>query len=735
MSPEDQQAQDEAQAARDYDNIARLDALAQSLFTYRKEAIEARALSGIEDEWREAQDAYEGYDDANRPERDMKRAAWQSRPVGQMPINKIGTRSTVFLNITRPYVDASAGRVADMLFPTDDRPWGLKSEPIPELSDARDSQAPVTLPNGQQSTEGQLVQSILDIADKKAKRAETRIDDWLTECQWHAENRKVILSAARIGTGVLKGPSPYKKRKVRIDASSGQAQMTVEEKINPRSNDVNVWNLFPDPACGDNIHNGSWIWERDDITQKGLVALKGLPGYLESQIDLVIQEGPQLPTAETRDFAPRNVLGTRQPFDIWYFTGTIDRDEMEAAGCDCTNMAGESIEAVVTMVNNRVIRASLNPLDSGDFPYDVLCWQAREGYWAGFGVGQQISVAQRGINAATRNMMDNAGISAGPQIITVRNVVQPVDGKWELVPRKFWTANEDADIRDVEKAFIVINIPTMQVELMNIIQFYLKMAEDVTGLPMLLQGQQGKAPDTVGGMTMLQNNASGVLRRLARLFDDNITEPHVGRYYDWLMQYGEDPEEKGAFSIDARASSVLVERDIQNQAVLQLLGASTNPAYGMDPRKVAKEAIAAQKLDPKRFQYSDDEWKNIQANMAQQPSDPRIVVAQMKGEMEKANQQWEERLKQIELSFEAGQNERERALKHGIAELQAEVDMAIANGDQTISVQSIRGKLADTTIKVRAQERISDKSNVVKQITKPPTEPKGRAPAGQAYQA
>ena len=41
-----------------------------------------------------------------------------------------------------------------------------------------------------------------------AKKAETRIWDWLTESQWHAEVRKLIDEAAKIGTSVLKGPVP-----------------------------------------------------------------------------------------------------------------------------------------------------------------------------------------------------------------------------------------------------------------------------------------------------------------------------------------------------------------------------------------------------------------------------------------------------------------------------------------------------------------------------------------------
>jgi hypothetical protein len=424
-----------------------------------------------------------------------------------------------------------------------------------------------------------------------------------------------------------------------------------------------------------------------------------------------------MPTSETAAFTRYDATSSkRRPFDIWYYTGILTREDLEAAGCDCEGMEQEQIPAVVTMVNNRVIKAALNPLDSGEFPYDVICWQMREGFWAGIGVGQHISVAQEGVNAATRNMMDNAGISSGVQIVALRGVIEPADGKWEITNNKIWYAKADADIVDVEKAFISIEIPSLQVELMNIIQFYLKMAEDITGMPAMLQGQLGKAPDTVGGMTMLQNNASAVLRRLARLFDDNIIEPHIGRYYDWLMQHGDDPEEKGDFTIDARASTVLVERDIQNQFVLQFYPIAKDPGARIDMNKYTQEILKSQKLDPKRFQYDDEEWKRVQEAMQKQPQDPRIAVAQIKTE------------------FDAQENAKDRKHEAAIKLLEAELNMAEQEGRKQIDTSKIRAALADTMIKVKAQERISDKTNVVKQLSKPPTEPRGKAPRGQAYQ-
>ncbi len=63
----------------------------------------------------------------------------------------------------------------------------------------------------------------------------------------------------------------------------------------------------------------------------------------------------------------------------------------------------------------------MSPLDSGEFPYDVMVWQATPNSWAGAGVSRQMRECQKGANAAVRNLMDNAGLSSGPQVIVNRN--------------------------------------------------------------------------------------------------------------------------------------------------------------------------------------------------------------------------------------------------------------------------------------------------------------------------
>ena len=149
---------------------------------------------------------------------------------------------------------------------------------------------------------------------------------------------------------------------------------------------------------------------------------------------------------------------------------------------------------------------------------------------------------------------------------------------------------------------------------------------DVTGMPMLLQGQQGKAPETVGGMQILNNNGTTVLRRIARNFDDRVTEPHIGRYYEYLLLHGPD-DCKGDFTIDARGSSALVERDAQKQELMQLIGLSLNPAYGMDPELVITEVIKSMRFDPKRMVLSDE--KKEEMAKRQPPEDPTVTAAKI----------------------------------------------------------------------------------------------------------
>jgi hypothetical protein len=700
-----QEPADDSQAEEE--RASRIDALGASLVRTRKKAIEGRFASGIELDWIEDEDGYEGIDDANRASEHASGRYRYRKPSTAVGVVTEGTAaqegSNAYLNITRPYVDAGAARIADMLLPADEYPFALTPTPIPELVLAASAPAsapgPVDPQTGETTPLAQYANAELEKAKKVADKAQKRIEDWMTESQWHGEARHIIDDAARIGTGVLKGPIPMKKQQAVWNQQTGSIDINVEVK--PGSRRIDAWNCYPDPLCGENIHQGEYFWERDDATGKRIRDLKGTPGFIDAQIELVLLEGAQKSDVDP-NVRPQQ-LTPDQPFEIWYFHGTIEREDLEAAGCDCSDYAGEeyiALPGVVTMINDRVVRATINPLENGRFPYDFMVWSPRRGLPWGKGISRQIRTPQRIVNAAVRNMMDNAGLSAGPQIVISQNMIRPANGDWKLAPRKIWYADLNKDVREVQHAFQVFNIECRQQELIEIITLALKFAEDITGMPALLQGQQGKAPDTVGGMTLLNNNANSVLRRIARAFDFRIIEPHVQRYYEWLLEYGPDESEKQLFIIDARGSSVLVERDLQNQAILGFVQLALQPAYGADPRKTFAEGCKAHKIDPERLQYTDSEWKTIQANMAKQQPDPRIEAAKIQQQTTLAKTQSDEQIAQMNVQSATQLAEQQAQTDLLIAGIEGEIKSAEISGRADQALTSIKAKLADRVMQM-----------------------------------
>jgi hypothetical protein len=777
--------------AADTRRLQLLESLGNALGSKRQAAITHRANSGIEQIWTEDEEHYMGIDDANRDE--LGATVEKPTTSGSRTYNKGNSensdtvKSTVFPNITQPYVDAAAARISDMLLPTDDRNFVIEPTPIPELSEFEemvDENAPpalppdaagassalaaqppvpggapavppappvmVRLPNGEQVTLEQLREKIAKTkatAKRRTDAAQTQIDDWLTECDYLGETRAVIDDSAKVGTGVIKGPAPVMyKRKVFNKLPGGDLELTLIEKIAPGSKHISYWNLYPDPACGENIHKGSWIWEVDTLSEKGVKALRGLPGYIDSQLDRVLEEGPAKYTSAGKiQYDGKTEQGKGQ-FQIWYFHGTVSRDDIEAAGCECPEGTDASFEALITMINDHVVRAALNPLDSGEFPYDVMRWKRRPGHWAGVGVGRQMRTAQRMVTAATRNLMDNAGLGAGPMFVFGRGI-RPQNNIWEIKPRKIFVRDEDDDDgRPTKSEIETIVIPMLQVELTNIIQLGMKMAEDSTGLPMLLQGQQGSAPDTVGGLQMLNNNANAVLRRIARLFDTGMTVPHIQRYYDWLMMFGEDPEAKGDMFVKARGSSALVERDAQTMELAQIVALTANPIFGKDPKKAMDEYLKSRRFNPDTFSYTKEEQAKIDSQPPAPP--PQIAAAQIRAETELKKTEMVvgasvERTKvdtdRDRAYVEAETQRTQREHEARMAELAVKERLAMLEyaTQQKVSLDRVKADLAKTAMTLRTQRELAGADNQLRraeQVAKPAFEPKGRAQNGKAFQ-
>lgn len=794
---------DQPQQPAEEEKSKRLAALAGRLVDLRKEAVEGRKATGIEDVWKAAEEAYLGIDDVNRSQWD--KAQWAKPTSMQGPLTRGATadptenRSTVFIPLTARYVDAGHAKVSELLLPMDDKPFAFDPTPVPELIAARDmlkqvmqnggelppqpaqpmaqavtqAVAPEGLMTGQPAAAMQPVpqtpqdafkaaKEAVARATSSAKAAEKRIYDWIVEAKHAVEMRKVLFDSARIGVGILKGPFVESRTATALTRDGdGNVAIEIKKERKPGERQVDPWNFFPDPACGEDVTKGSYCFERDYMSPSQVKKLPDVGGYLPDQIEQVLREGPS--KCYMTDDGQVNPNANNDPkikarrFELYHFYGEISAEDLMVSNERLAAAAAkrESYHVTATLINDSIVRVVLNPLDTGRMPYRVFPWRRRSGHWAGVGIAEQCSPAQVICNGATRAMLTNAGQSAGVQLIIDRTSLVPVDGKWIITPNKVWVKKADATIEDMTKAFTAVEIPDRQASLMNIIEYSFRIAEESTNIPLISQGQSGATtPDTYGAAALQNNNANQLLRSIATTCDDCITEPLIRDYYEWLLLDPDVPnEEKGDFHINAHGSSALVERAIQDQVIQQLVEPSLNPAFELSPARVMEEYLKSKRIDYRSLKLTDEE----KAEMAkrQPPPAPAVQAAQIRAQAQlKAAQMAQQtdmsRIKRdtdrdtVYVQAETQRTQNEFMSRREELAVRRELAMIDYANKHQMKLEDVKARLADTVMKLRTQKELAlgaatidlhKHRNPTPQVASPAVEPPGRAPVGEAFQA
>ena len=722
-----------------------------SLVIKRNTAVTARATCGIEQIWREDELAFEGMDEAYLRTR-MIDYATQMAAAKQS--NKGPKRSQVIINIVRPKCETAEGRFSDIQLPTDGRNWGLLVTPKPEIQDGMKDERPAVLkqtkepvlgPGGQPVTIKDVAKSDKEIAEEKMTKMETVINDQLTECSFNGECRKAIQNAVRLGTGILKGPMVVKDiKKNWVSQSDGEITvrvLQVKEDQRPASRSIDPWDVFPDPECRDDIKRAAYIWERRTITPRELRDLAGVEDYnmgpLSNQIEQVLMEEPTKLTVATpkeNEYLVRYMLGIRgSSYELWEYNGDVNRADLEALGCDCSQGLFPSMSACVVMVNDHPIKVTLNPLDTGDLPYDFFVWTKRAGVPWGVGVCRMLMWIQRVLIAAWRAMMDNAGDSSGANIV-IGPGIEPMDGKWEITGKKLWKSTEDGVL--IKNQFGQFQIKNNQDELQQIIELALRFADMESQLPMLFNGERGELPETLGATNIMVDSANVALRSRVKLWDDSITRPHISRYYDWNMQYNEDDTIKGDYKVDPRGTSILLEREQEWQNMKEILQVRVDPELSsmIDWKKALKKFFAARKAD---VLLPDDKIaENEEARKKQPPPmAPELQVVQVRaqGEIQKAKMVQDADM--VELQFKAEQAQLDRAQEIQLKLMDRDIKAMELSQTSGIALDKIKAELTIVAQKLNTQVAMAKDKNLKPspQLTEPIVEPPEQAKTGYAF--
>ncbi|MEO5368523.1 MAG: hypothetical protein H7833_00445 [Magnetococcus sp. DMHC-1] len=615
-------------------------------------------------------------------------------------------KSKAFANITRPKCHTAEARLFNMLFPTDDRNWGIKPTPVPDMP----SGMPMAgMPNmaGMPTPQNALAE-----AKTRAEAMQQEMDDQLTESHYQMIARDVILDAVVYGSGIMKGP---------LVRPTGNGYTPYFERVDP-------WDFFPD-MNGRTMDEVEFIYQRHLMTRKQFAALARLPGFDAAVIADVLESDARttVPTwvSDVRAISGVTSNATEKRYSVWEYHGPVDTKIFQALTPDMDDQEKATLEmnAVVWFIDGKLLKFGLAMNET--LPYSVFCWEKSLATVFGYGIPFLLQHSQSVMNAAYRMILDNAVLSTGPQIVMDRRSIEPADGDWTIKPRKIWF-NERAD-GIVSNVFNTFSVDSHQVELNNIFVMARNLADEESGQSTLSQGDvpvnspHNAATQTAAGISMMQGAGNIIQSRIVRNWDDDLTRPTIERLYKWNMEFHQDPQIKGDFEVDARGSTVLMAKEIHSQLLMNIASNfAAHPVFGplIKAPQLLRNIAASLNLKADEFILTDEEIQTQQQQMqAQQqamggaasPGDPvaleKIKLEQAKLPFEQVKLQLEQNRLQLDAARLSLDRERHQ-LEMQLAQTKLHVDAQLKQSDQAVKVEQIKQASMQAGADMATRERM-----------------------------
>lgn len=705
--------------------------LVESLASKKERAV--RHKREVEERWIEDERQYWGFRQPIRVEEDEDEEA--------PPID----------NITQAKVDIAAARIQDMLFPTNDKNWSLKATPEPTDIDGN----PIDPEQAEQAVD----------------RCEQKIDDYLTESQYSKHGRAAIFDACKLGPGIIKGPVARSstRRVVRrnmmpvtdemgqpvIDPETGapaqQAEVSLQivQETKPGSSRVDPWMWFPLPCR--NMDECEGAFELHQYGKAKLVSMAKWPGFDEDQIRELAQREPRRTENETALMQSRRTLlrANAEPpneYFVWEYHGPIGTQWLQRMGYDVGDDPLEMYYGEVWFCDGHLLKVDLNAILGDErVPYHVFCYKRDDAdILNAWGIPRVIRDEQRTVDITYEAIQYNSALCSGPQWIYFDGRAIPADGKYRINGPKGWKITNPR-VQKIEDVIQFQNIPSVVGDLIPVYRLAKANADENTQLPMMAQGEASNVQMTASGQAMVMNAQNVVQRRSSHSWDDDVTVPHITRYYWWEMEFGDDDSIKVEMEVDARGSSYLLVKDQQAQHglfALQLLSSDQEIAQEIDRVQLYKDVLNV--LDfPTDKLWKTEEQKQQEAQSPQAQAQAEMADAERRKLMAEADEA-EAKAQQAQIESQSGQqdgqqgwfefekaqledlqHQRDTEAKLVIAQMERDGRLAVAASQEGIKLADIQARLQtseqDAAIKkmiedarLAQKERADERANYLK---------------------
>lgn len=516
--------------------------------------------------------------------------------------------SEIYMMLTSIKCRAAEAWIKDVEFPADDKPWEVKHTPIPDLdpdtmavvaeqvqmeaaqwqAEAQQMLPPEALQERMRQIRDQLQERMQEEANKLAERMDDKINDQCTEGGWEDAMKDVIKDVVTYPLGCLKGPVVRRRRTLKWEqGQDGSWQPVKGWDFRLEWYRVAPFDLYPSPSS--KTVNDGYLFERHRLRRADLVAMKGVPGYNDAAIDLVLEA---YGTGGLREWLwrdqerawlekrPNEWLNYDDTMDALEFWGSVSGRLLIEWGMDASKIGDLNAEYEVNawMIGNYIIRCVLNEDPLGKRPYYTASFEEIPGAFWGFGVPEIMKDLQDVCNAAARSLINNMAIASGPQTEVHTDRLPIGEDVTNLHPWKIWQTLSDPHGTN-NPAVRFHNVNNYANELMAVYEYFSDKADEYTGIPKYSYGEQGSsggAAGTASGLSMLMSAAArGIKQVIANL--DKPIEGSIESTYIYNMLHDEDQSIKGDLHANAKGSTSLVAKEQQMIRRGEFLALTNNP--------------------------------------------------------------------------------------------------------------------------------------------------------------
>lgn len=540
-------------------------------------------------------------------------------------IKKVGG-SNVYMMITETKCRSAESWLRDVLLDTGSPPWDLSPTPIPDLppesESAIEKQVSADVMKLMQDTgeavSGEGMQSIKEIARQKYRMALSheaknramgmtrKISDQLAEGGWPESFDDFITDLVTFPCAFIKGPIVRKQRKLGWGKDEeGNTVIEPTDELGPEFERVSPFRIYPEPGIS-TIKEG-YLFHHHKLTNSELADLIDVPGYdsdaIRSILDLGIRQSWVTPDTEYQkevlERKPLSHYRMTEPHDVLEFWGRISGKMLVEWGMSAEEITDQSrhYDANVWLAGDYVIKVVLNYDPLGEKPYAKTSFIKVAGAFWGKAPPEIIKDVQAVCNAAARSLVNNMGISSGPQVEINIDRLPAGEEITQMYPWKEWQVLNDP-LGSSAPAIRFMQPDSNATELVGVYDKFSKLADDHSGIPSYLSGDldvQG-AGRTASGLSMLMSAAGKGIRQVVMHIDSDIIKPIIRRQFVYNMRFGDDESIKGDVSVIPRGSINLAVREQSNIRALEFLNATANefdmPIVGQEGRAALLREIA-----------------------------------------------------------------------------------------------------------------------------------------------